>query len=110
MTPSQLILRLSVFITLTYAFLPSAEGQIWKLIGNLPSASDLRCAYFWDTSQGVVGGVGCIYTYNSGTWSEASYPENPGTIKSLRLLDCKNLYAASGISCIWISTDHGTTS
>ena len=109
MTPSRLILRLIVFIMLTGAYLSSALGQTWTQIGNLPAPSDLRCAYFWDPNHGVVGGVGCIYTYNNGTWVQATYPEPPGTIKSLRLLDGKNLYAASGTTCVWISADRGAT-
>ncbi len=109
MTLSRLVLRLGVFITLTFGCITGASAQTWKQIGNLPAGADLRCAYFWDTSHGVVGGANCIYTYNSGTWVLATYPEQPDTIRSLRLLDGINLYAASGSSCIWESTDRGVT-
>ncbi|HEY3875466.1 MAG TPA: hypothetical protein VGM92_08305, partial [Candidatus Kapabacteria bacterium] len=83
------------------------HAQSWKKIGTLPVGSDLRCAYFWDVNHGVVGGAQCIYTYVNGTWTEASYPESPDTIKTLRLLDTGHLYAASGD--VWVSTDHGAT-
>ena len=87
----------------------SSRAQKWRQIGKLPDSLDLRCAYFWDTAHGVVGGVNCIYTYTSGVWAAATYPEAPDTIKSLRLLDGVNLYAACGSTCVWESTDHGRT-
>ncbi|HEY3874926.1 MAG TPA: T9SS type A sorting domain-containing protein [Candidatus Kapabacteria bacterium] len=87
----------------------NVQAQTWRQIGNLPAATDLRCAYFWDVNHGVVGGVNCIYTYINGVWSQAAYPEAPDTIKSLRLLDGVNLYAASGSTCVWKSVDHGAT-
>ncbi len=86
-----------------------AYGQTIMKIGVLPKNSDLRCAFFWDTSHGVVGGVKCLYTYDSGTWTQAKYPEQPDTIKALRLLDGKNLYAAGGVSSIWETPDEGVT-
>ncbi len=88
-------------------FATNARTQIWKRIGNLPPWTDLRCAYFWDTAHGVVGGVGCLYNYNNGVWTEGHYPEAIDTIKSLRLLDGYSLYAGSGVTCIWRSSDHG---
>ena len=102
------LLRSSIFL---FALLVSLRGeaQTWKQIGSLPAGSDLRCAYFWDTAHGVVGGVGCIYTYRSGVWKQATYPEQPDTIKSLRLLDAAHLYATGGITDAWVSTDSGAT-
>src|SRR2546423_10530447 len=91
------------------AITTSSYAETWKQIGNLPSWTDLRCAYFWDTAHGVVGGDHCLYNYNSGIWTRGSYPEEIDTIKSLRLLDGYSLYAASGVSCIWKSSDHGVT-
>ena len=101
--------RIGVLLAGFFVCLSSAQGQTWKQIGNLPPGTDLRCAYFWDTADGIVAGVHCIYTYNSGVWRTSSYPEEPDTIKSLRLLNGYNLYAASGATCIWESTDHGVT-
>jgi hypothetical protein len=103
-------MRRSFFLIGVLLFVSThAQCQTWKLIGNLPPTTDLRCAYFWDTAHGVVGGVGCIYTYNSGVWAQATYPEAIDTIKSLRLLDGVNLYAASGAFFVWKSTDRGAT-
>ena len=98
-----------MFLAGFLACLTNAQGQTWKQIGNLPPGTDLRCAYFWDTSNGVVGGVHCIYTYTSGAWRTSTFPEEPDTIKSLRLLDGFSLYAASGATCIWKSSDHGAS-
>lgn len=109
MTPSRHILRVSVFIALACVCFTNARGQTWTQIGSLPAGSDLRCAYFWDPNHGVVGGVGCIYTYTNGVWKQATYPEQPDTIKSLRLLDATHLYAASGKTDVWVSADHGAT-
>ncbi len=103
------LFRTGVMLAGFFACLSSANAQSWKQIGTLPLGTDLRCAYFWDTSNGVVAGVHCIYTYSSGVWKESSYPEEPDTIRSLRLLDGFNLYAASGATCIWESTDRGVT-
>jgi hypothetical protein len=98
-----------VFVATFFAWLTTAEGQTWKQIGNLPYVTDLRCAYFWDTAHGVVGGVGYMFNYNNGVWTQGRYPEGFDTIKSLRRLDGYNLYAASGATCIWKSADHGAT-
>ncbi|HEX5315589.1 MAG TPA: sialidase family protein, partial [Candidatus Kapabacteria bacterium] len=70
---------------------------------------NFRCAYFWDTAHGVVAGDRHIFRYDSGIWRESSYPETPDTFRSLRLLDGENLYAASGSSSIWESTDSGAS-
>ena len=98
-----------VFLAGFLAFLTNAHAQTWNQIGNLPPGTDLRCAYFWDATHGVVGGVHCIYTYTSGVWRQSSYPEEPDTIKSLRLVDVFYLYAASGTTCVWMSSDRGAT-
>jgi hypothetical protein len=87
----------------------TSKAQTWNQIGNLPPWTDLRCAYFWDKDHGVVGGAGVLYNYNSGIWTQGSYPEDIDTIKSLRLLDGYSLYAASGKTCVWKSSDHGVT-
>jgi len=109
MTPARSLLRASVVMALMCLSVIKAHGQAWMQIGTLPPGTDLRCAYFWDSQHGVVGGVRCIYTYTFGVWREASYPEGPDTIKSLRLLDGFNLYAASGVTCVWKSSDRGAT-
>jgi len=109
MIRSRLAFRLGVLLALIFACLPCAHAQHWRQIGGLPPAADLRCAYFWDTAYGVVGGVGCIYTYRNGNWTEAGYPEQADTIKSLRLLDSAHLYAAGGVTDVWVSTDRGAT-
>lgn len=85
-----------------------AKAQTWTKIGSLPHT--IRCAYFWDTSHGVIAGDSCIYTYNSGVWKEAIYPEEPAIIFStLRLFDSTHIYAAPGPSDVWVSTDRGAT-
>ena len=81
---------------------------MWKQIGNFRGLN-FRCAYFWDTAHGVMAGDNHIFRYTSGTWTESSYPETPAIFRSLRLLDGKNLYAASGSTCVWESTDSGTS-
>src|ERR1017187_1076586 len=106
---SQSIFRAGVFLAAFFVCFTSARAQTWKQIGNLPYVTDLRCAYFWDTAHGVVGGVGYMFNYNDGVWSQGRYPEGFDTIKSLRWLDGYNLYAASGATCIWKSSDHGAT-
>ncbi len=99
--------KCGAFLAVVFVCFSNTQAQTWKQIGNLPLNSDLRCAYFGDINHGVVGGVGCIYTYNFGVWKQATYPEPPGTIKSLRLLDPTHLYAASGKTDAWVSVDHG---
>ncbi len=101
--------RIGVSLAGLLMCLSGAQAQAWKQIGSLPPASDLRCAYFWDTAHGVVAGANYIYTYRSGVWAQASYPEQTDTFKSLRLLNGVNLYAASGVTCVWESTDSGAT-
>ncbi|MFI5202674.1 MAG: WD40/YVTN/BNR-like repeat-containing protein, partial [Candidatus Kapaibacterium sp.] len=86
----------------------AAHAQRAKQIGNFPG-TNLRCAYFWDVEHGVVAGDYHIFYYRSGAWKESTYPELPGVFRSLRLLDGKNLYAASGSTCVWESTDSGAT-
>ncbi len=92
-----------------FACVSCATAQTWTKIGSFSANFSFRCAYFWDTAHGVVGGDEHIYYYNSGTWKESTYPETPAVCRSLRLLDGKNLYAASGSSCVWKSTDSGAT-
>src|SRR5665213_479442 len=96
------------FVCLIGALAPGAYAQTWKQIGNFPGMN-FRCAYFWDTAHGVVAGDNHIFRYHSGTWTESTYPETPDTFRSLRLLDGKNLYAASGSSCVWESSDSGAS-
>jgi|GEM_PF-4627356 len=95
-------------LAIVFVCLTGAHAQTWKQIGNFP-AMNFRCAYFWDTAHGVVAGDNHIFRYNSGTWTESTYPETPSVFHSLRLLDRKNLYAASGSSCVWKSTDSGAS-
>ncbi|MFI5200853.1 MAG: choice-of-anchor D domain-containing protein [Candidatus Kapaibacterium sp.] len=97
-----------VIIAVCFACLTTGQAQTWKQIGNFPGMI-FRCAYFWDTAHGVVAGNNHIFRYTSGTWKESTYPEAPAIFRSLRLLDGKNLYAASGSTCVWESTDSGAS-
>ncbi len=106
---SHLLFRTGVSLAVFFACLSGVQAQTWTQIGNFPAISQFHCAYFWDTAHGVVGGDNCIYTYNAGTWTQSIYPEAPGLIQSLRLLDGVNLYAGSGQTCVWESTDRGVT-
>jgi hypothetical protein len=96
---------------LTYASIANAQVNItWKQLGEtLPTR--MRCAYFFDTAHGVVAGVGAIWVYQNGFWS------NPSTIPSgavsyftsVNELKPGVLYATSGDTDVWVSNDSGET-
>ena len=88
----------------------SAVGQTWTKIGDTPQIPGTAfCAYFWDSAHGVVAGAGFIETYNAGTWTQPAYPEKAGNFTSLRLFDPTHLYASSGTTDVWVSSDQGAT-
>src|ERR1039458_748445 len=87
----------------------AANAQPWKKLGTLPTA--MYCAYFFDSTHGVVAGVGTIWRYNNGSWSNPSI-EPTGTVSyfsSIRMLKPGVLYATSGDTYVWYSTDSGAT-
>ena len=107
---SRLTVSVFLFVVVAQSLCLSnrAFAQSWTQIGTLPNS--IRSAYFWDAQHGVVAGVGFIYTYRSGVWTQATYPEATGTFQALRYLDQTNhLYATSGSSDVWVSTDSGAS-
>ncbi len=95
---------------LLFASIGNAQvNMTWKAIGNLPTA--MRCAYFFDTAHGVVGGVGAIWVYKNGYWSSPSSIPG-GTVSyftSVNELKPGVLYATSGDTDVWVSNDSGNT-
>lgn len=89
----------------------TAHSQVWRKLGTLPATQSLRfhCAFFWDTAHGVVGGRGYTYRYNSGVWTQGTYPETPIAVASIRELRPGILYVAPIATQLWISTDSGSS-
>jgi hypothetical protein len=101
---SLLLLLLSLSVT--------AHAQTWTKIGtNLPM--DIRCAYFWDTATGVVGGYSYVsqtpglYYYRSGTWSVATTPDDGFSVASFRKLEQNRIFAIGGR--VFATNDSGAT-
>ncbi len=107
------ILRTSMFRTVMFlvcllSYAGIGQAQVWKLLGTQPTA--MYCAYFYDTTHGVVAGVGSIWVWKNGYWNTATTPsDNPSYFTSIRELKPGVLYATSGASYIWVSTDSGAT-
>ena len=96
---------------LAYATVSNAQVNItWKQLGeSLPTV--MRCAYFFDTTHGVVAGVGAIWVFKNGLWtSPTSVPSGtPDYFKSINELKPGVLYATSEDTDVWVSNDSGMT-
>ena len=102
-------MRMSIAIFAVLAYSSASNAQAWKQLGNLPSA--MYCSYFFDQNHGVVAGVGAIWRYNFGSWTTPTVPSDPSSFyfTSIRMLKPGVLYATSGATYVWFSTDSGAT-
>lgn len=85
-----------------------STAQSWVQLGTLPTT--MYTAYFFDANHGVVAGVGAIWKYTNGGWTSPTIPG--GTVSyftSIRQLRRGVLYATSGDSYVWVSSDSGAT-
>jgi hypothetical protein len=97
-----------VFIACLLSYAGISKAQVWKLLGTQPTA--MYCAYFYDTTLGVVAGVGSIWYLKHGYWNTATTPsDDPSYFTSIRELKPGVLYATSGASYVWVSTDSGAS-
>ena len=110
-------IRTSVVIGILLACATVSTAQViyppWKQLGTTRSTV-MRCAYFFDTLNGVVAGVGtspAIWVYKNGIWTTpTSTPiSTPDYFTSINELKPGVLYATSGATDVWVSNDSGMT-
>src|SRR2546430_17589330 len=102
------ILRTGTLLSIILFIASVGTAQTWRKMIQFPTA--MYSAYFWDVNHGVVGGLGAIWHYNNGSWTTPAQPaEGPGAFRTLDLLGSNALYAGSGDSSVWVSTDSGAS-
>ncbi len=70
----------------------------------------MYCAYFFDTAHGVVAGSGAIWKFTNGIWSSPSTPLGQTFyFTSVNELKPGVLYATSGDTDVWFSSDSGAS-
>ena len=103
------ISRRLVFLIACVIISSQSSAQNWKQLGGT-LGEDMHCLYFFDTSVGVVADGTTIWQWKNHIWNQAKLPiDNPYYFNAIRELKPGILYATSGATYVWVSTDSGAS-